>query len=258
VVVVDVDASADASTNARVARLPWPLSELPLADEDTLGTFGPRLGGYSQDDRYLGYEISTCDPCPSEFVFTSPRAPAIDVSYYYQPQLDEAVQEAQREKHDAAVKKKLDQLGVKSFAESRELRGPFPYPDITFVSKVERAADDSATLWFGAHLPNEEPVYPMHITFAPHPMRGVMTNDPALKKLSPREREKQLKEMLEGMTMSDPILAYANVSKDGQEIGVVAVASGAFWFEAGGVSRMRTTEFVQKVREGTKARAPRH
>lgn len=82
------DRDADAGV---VAKMPWPLSELPLCDEEYLGTFGPRVGGFSNDDRYLGYEISTCDPCPSEFTFVSPRAPAISMSYFYAPQLDSSI-----------------------------------------------------------------------------------------------------------------------------------------------------------------------
>lgn len=232
---------------------PWPFSELPLRD-DAMGMFGGRRGGFSSDDRYLGYEISTCDPCPSEFVFETPRGRPLTMSYYYAPAAHSLDDEA---KHDAQVNKRLRELGVRPFLESRALRGPFPYPDITFASKTERAPDDSVTLFFGGHLPNEAPVYPMKITIAPHPMRAVIMKDKELLKLPPAEREKERTERLEGMTVSDPVLVYANVTKDGRDIGIVAISSGTFSYEAAATSRMQTSVFVQKVRDETKARATR-
>lgn len=110
------------------------------------------------------------------------------------------------------------------------------------------------TLLFGAHLPGEEPVYPIRVVIGPHAMRAVTKNDKDLKKLPPAEREKKLNELVDAYTMSDPILAYANVTKDGRDIGVVALSSGTFWYEVGAVGRMQTATFVKKVRDETSKR----
>ena len=190
---------------------------------DELGTFEQRRMGYSKDDAWLGYEISTCDPCPSEFHFEAKGQKAIDLAYYYEPGDDDAAAGA---KHDATVDAKLKELGVEKAIDGRKLRGPFPYPDLHFETKVESDIETGeATLRFGANG-----VFPMHVTVGPFP---------TFSKLPKEEREQY---------MLEPIVAYANVTHDGSEIGIVVVTAGPMWVEMAGVARMRTTDFVAAVR----------
>jgi len=52
--------------------------------------------------------------------------------------------------------------------------------------------------------------------------------------------------------VDEAIPAVVDVTPDGDEIGVVAFASGPMWFEAGAMSRMRVETSAQKVRAGAK------
>lgn len=155
--------------------------------------------GFSEDDRYLGYEIAPCEGCPTTFTLEAASGPPLHVG------LGEA---------DGAAR--LPKGGG-----SRVLRGPFPYPDLVFAtaSALEEAAG-TVMLRFGAHLPNEAPVFPLAIVLGPHPR---------------------------GERMGEPVLAYANVTKDGSEIGAVAIARGGSSVEFGGAARMKTAQFAAKV-----------
>src|SRR5262245_32344786 len=83
-VVSGVDASIDAgapgSSNA-YARL------APIA----MG--GDGYAGFSSDDRYLGYEISTCETCADEFHFFGPGVPPLSFKYFDDPTVDESARE---------------------------------------------------------------------------------------------------------------------------------------------------------------------
>ena len=190
---------------------------------DDLELNEPRHVGFSKDDQWLGYEISTCDPCPQEFHFEGRSGKPLSFSYYYDPSNHDDEKE---KKTNAEVDAKLAQLDVAKAVDARKLRGPFPYPDLHFTTKTEKDPKTGAsTLFFGANG-----VFPMKITVGPMP---VFSSVPADEKDS---------------YIVDPMLVYANVTHDGSEIGIVAIARGPMWWEAGGVARMRTADFVAAVR----------
>jgi hypothetical protein len=58
--------------------------------------------------------------------------------------------------------------------------------------------------------------------------------------------------------MREPVLAYANVTnanvtKTGKELGIVAIVSGAGWYETAGVARMPVARFIDAVLAGSAA-----
>jgi len=190
---------------------------------DDLGTNEPRRVGFSKDDAWLGYEISTCDPCPEEFHFESRARKPLSFSYYYDPgnQDDEA-----EKKKNAEVDAKLAELDVAKAKDARKLRGPFPYTDLHFETKTETDPTTGAsTVYFGANG-----VFPMKVTVGPMPMFHRV----------PKEEQQDY--------VSDPMLVYANVTRDGSEIGIVVIAHGPLWWEDGSVARMPTASFVRAVR----------
>ncbi len=190
---------------------------------DDLGTNEPRLVGYSKDDVWLGYEISTCDPCPEEFHFEANAGKSLSFAYYYDPGNHDDDKE---KKTNADVDTKLAQLDVAKALDARKLRGPFPYPDLHFATKTETNAETGeSTIFFGANG-----VFPMKVTLGPMPMFGTVPAD---------ERDEYV---------LDAMLVYANVTRDGAEIGIVVIARGPMWYEAGRVARMRTADFVASIR----------
>lgn len=252
--VPDAGASVDAATvtSVTVTGAVDPYAEVPALDAMTGILLPERIVGFSKDDRYLGYELSTCDPCPSEFHFRAASGPGIDLSYFYDPTLDEDVAEKRRKRQDAEVDAKLLALGAEKASAGKKLRGLFPYPDLVFAAKDTRDAAKRVTLLVGAHLPGKEPVFPMRIELGPHPMRThVKSTDAQFAHLPPAEREAAVAEVLEGFDLHEAQLAYINVTKNGREIGAVAEASGTMWFEVGGVARMPTASFVAQVYNDT-------
>jgi len=206
--------------------------------EDDTDRFADRYVGFSKDDAYLGYSISTCDPCPLEFHFESPTRSPLDLAYYSDPgNWDEAKEKAT----DAAVDKQLAALGVEKIDAKPRLRGPFPFPDLAFARFVDPApAIGKSSLLFGARVNGYAPVYPIRITLGPHPMFD-----------SPVPAGEDPKEWREQWGVSDPTLAYANVTHDGSEIGVVAMSSGTMWWETAGIARMPVASFVGQVYNDT-------
>ena len=195
---------------------------LGVVPED-LGTNEQRVVGYTKDDTWLGYEISTCDPCPSEFHFEAKGQEPMALSYYYDP----GNHDDEKEKAtNADVDAKLAKLGLSKAVDARALRGPFPYPDLKLETKTESdPSTGDVTLSFGANG-----VFPMKVTLGPMPLFSQVPAD---------ERDQYI---------LDPMLVYANVTRDGSEIGIVVIARGPMWYEAGAVSRMRTTDFIARVR----------
>lgn len=252
-------ASATATADGGVTN---PYAELPpIETKDSSLLLTDRIAGYSKDDKYLGFEISTCDPCPSEFHFTGPGVPAIDLHYRYDPGADgdlpADVAEKKRKAEDDAVNRKLASLGVTKIPEGRTLRGPFPYPDLVFsTTSGQTSRPGTVALMFGAHVASEPAnlaIYPIRIELGPHPMLGAMpaAERARIAKLPADEKAKAQKEWDDQWGMSPPVLAYANVTKDGRELGVVALASGSMWFEAGATARMSVAAFVGQVYNDT-------
>lgn len=196
-----------------------------------------RIVGFSEDDKYVGWSISTCDPCPTEHHFRGPGVPNVDLANFYRPDLDEATQERLRKQNDDMVERRLKTLGAVKATEGRALRGPFP-SDLIFASKIESdEKTKTATVLFGARVVGEkEPVFPMRVPLGPHPMLHRIP-----KGVSAAEWNDQ-------WGLNDPRVVYANVTKDGKEIAVVAITGGSMWWEDGGFARMKTDEFVAKVR----------
>ncbi len=220
-------------------------SELPPVDSE-------RVVGFSKDDIYLGYSISTCDPCPSEFHFESPTKLPLDFSYHYDPEHDDgsAEAEARAKKQDEMVERRLKELGAVHAKDGRTLRGPFPYPDLTFATKSTRdETKGTVAVLFGARADGEEPVYPIRVELGPQPMWDVAAGE--LAPLSPAERKKLIDEHHEQFRIGDAVLEYANVTRDGSDVGVVAVAGGTMWWETAAVARMSSTTFVAHVYDET-------
>ena len=198
---------------------------------DDLATYESRRVGFSNDDAWLGYEISTCDPCPQEFHFEARHGKPLSFSYYYDPgNHDDEVEK----KTNAEVDAKLAKLDVAKAIDARKLRGPFPYPDLHFATKTETNAKTGVTtVSFGANG-----VWAMKVTVGPMPM---FSKAPAAEKSE---------------YVVDPMLVYANVTRDGSEIGIVVIAHGPMWWEDGGVARMPTADFVAAVRAKNSMHTP--
>jgi hypothetical protein len=220
--------------------------------------------GFSKDDVYLGYFVSTCDPCPGEYRFEgSNGVKPLVLSYFYDPSLDSDVQAKKRKANDDALEAKLKELGVEPAKNGRKLRGPFPYADLTFETKTSEGPRPGwQTRWLGARvvtLPKEPPVFPLRADVAPHMMFDKLPKEEKARidALPPDEKKKALKEWRDQFTMSEPALAYANVTHDGSEIGIVAVSHGSMWYEDGAVARMKTAAFAARVYNDTAMRRMR-
>ena len=195
------------------------------------GMFMSRRMGFSKDDAYLGWAVSECDPCPVSYHFESPTKPPIDLRGRWEPkedgQLDPKKAQALQDEANAAIERGLTELGVETAAAGRKLRGPFPYPDLVFAETSSRNdAAGSVTLHFGAEVIGEPAVFPIHIVLGPHPA-GAYAN------------------------MQTPVVTYANVTRDGSELGVVAMTTGLMWVEFAGMKRMPTEKFVGQVYNDT-------
>jgi hypothetical protein len=228
---------------------PGLFGELPDSQESYL--VAERHTGFSADDAYLGYEVSRCDPCPTEFHFESPTKPALDFGYYYDPaHQDDAVEKRQ----NADVERQLKVLNV-SKGYAHVLRGPFPFPDLVFATLTDRNdVRGTVSVLFGARVSGYAPVFPMRVELGPGPMFGtpmVPSEQARIAKLPPDERKKELHDWASQWLLGDPVLAYANVTHDGSEIGVVAMVSGVMWYETAGTARMSTKAFVGQVYNDT-------
>jgi hypothetical protein len=257
-------AQAEDVTSARIVVLPVAeptgtanprvLGELPPTDPSREDMFEARHMGFSSDDAYLGYEISTCDPCSSEFHFTSPTKPPLDFAYYSDPGNWDSVKE---KKQNDETDRKVKELGVTT-GTHHPLRGPFPFPDLVFASKADRNdVTGKVTLFFGAHVAGYAPVFPMRIDLGPSPMFGTKmdaSEQARVANLPPEERKKALRDWNANWLLSDPMLMYANVTKDGSDIGIVAVTTGTMWFEAAAVARTSARSFAGQVYNDTAMR----
>ena len=232
-----------------------PYASLPPLESDGRILVSQRFVGFTKDDRYLGYEISVCDPCPPQFHFTGPGVPPLDLKYLWEPGQDDELAEGRRKKNDDEVDRRLKDLGVVHAEGGRTLRGPFPHPDLAFATTTTR--DDETgkvTLLFGARIGDAPPVYPMRVVLGPHPMfEPVPDVRRSLDKMTPAERAVELRKWHEQFQMYDPILAYANLTKNGKDIGIVVIAGGNGWHETGGVLRMPVARFIAAIRAGSDA-----
>ncbi len=250
----------EADSSARIVVIPLAsptgtanprLLDLPPTDAER---FDNRHMGFSSDDTYLGYEISTCDPCSNELHFTSPTKPRLDFAYYNEPGAWDPVKQ---KKQDAEVDRQLKELGV-GLASQRALRGPFPFPDLVFATKTDRNdVTGKVSVLFGASVVGYAPVFPMRIDLGPSPMFGTKmdaSEQARVAKLAPDERAKELAAWNANWLLGDPFVAYANVTKDGSDIGVVAVTTGTMWYETAAVARMSARSFAGQIYNDTAMR----
>ncbi len=238
-----------------------------------------RPAGFSRDGTLLGACVSSCDPCPLSCAFrardrtirtfsdyyapVNAKTRAIEASGLSEPEKERRLEALSKSESDA-FSKKLAALGLDRGPPGRPLSGPFPYDDLALVAKGEVDPTlGQATLHFGAAVDGEEPVYVIHIVLPPHPMwNGPLSLDPkALAKLTPKARAKAVADaraqLRAELTLRDPEVAYADVTKDGAELGVVAFVTGPMWYENAESARMPTRAFAGKVYEETAARRAR-
>lgn len=226
------------------------------ADLPPLDTaFAERRVGFTRDDQYLGYEISACDPCPTELAFFGAsdggtgHRPALPLKYFWDPSLPDHVAEQRRKKNDEEVDRRLSILGIGKAVDGRVLRAALPARDLTFAVKTTRDDPNGrVTLWFGGRVGNGSPIYPMKIELGPHPMFDPPADERArISRLPNDQRVAALQQWRSQFVMQDPILVYANVSKDGKDVGIVAIATGSMWHEAGGVARASLHALLQRA-----------
>lgn len=206
--------AAPEETDPRSTRATGPFAGFAVPKEARLA----RVIGFSADDTYLGYEFSSCDPCPQEYDFVSPNKPPLRFGYLWDPaHAHEPGYEARRKKHDDAVDAKVKQLSPDTYDPPFTLRGPFPYPDLAFAYEVER--DDAkgiVIVRMGLRVQGEDPVLPIRLVLGPHPMRKPRAEDiRTWARLPKDEREKALREYEANFGVSEPDVVYMNVTKDG-------------------------------------------
>jgi hypothetical protein len=252
VALVTASASAVAVPRTPLKANPTLFAELSSPNELYFGD--ERRMGFSEKDDYLGYEISRCDACRSEFHFTSPTQPALDFGYFNDMGNPNAPGAQQQ---NADVERKLRMLDVHE-GNWRKLRGPFPYPDLVFATATDRNdVQGKVSLLFGAHVVGYAPVFPIRVEVGPSPMFGtpMMPSEQArVAALPPDERAKELRAWTNQWLLNDPGVAYANVTHDGSDVGVVAVATGSMWLEMGAVARMSAKAFAGQVYNDTAMR----
>ncbi len=253
-VVVTVASASASAAPPPVLQHANPRLFADLGDGNTFYFGDNRYMGFSEDDDYLGYEVSGCDPCPTEFHFTSPTKPVLDFGHYYNPGNPSGSAE---KKQNADVERKLQMLKVHK-GNWRALRGPFPYPDLVFATGADRN-DFQGKVWllFGARVVGYAPVFPMRVEIGPTEMFSTPMSSADQARLAhlPRdEREKELHARAAAWLLNAPGLAYANVTHDGSDIGAVAVATGTMWLEMGGVARMPVKAFASQVYNDTAMR----
>ena len=91
---------------------------------------------------------------------------------------------------------------------------------------------------------------------------GPLSLDPkALAKLTPKAHAKAVADaraqLRAEFTLHEPEVAYADLTKDGAELGVVAFVTGPMWYENAESARIQTRAFAGKVYEDTAARRAR-
>jgi hypothetical protein len=235
------------------------LSKIPCVD-DAYAQPGSRAMGFSKDGRYLGFCISSCDACPTSCRFddaVTKRAVILDgYSSLGDPLLQAGKiteEEAQRrgEAQDAKRDAFLADHGVAKVTAQRVLHGPWPYDDLVLETRESRdRARGTVTVEVGASVVGSSapPVFPIRIELGPHPgFRMPMPKDEVPKDASPGDRKKALAAWRD-QWMLDAIAAVVDVTPDGKDLGVVAFAHGAMWFEDARVARMPVASFAAKVR----------
>jgi tetratricopeptide (TPR) repeat protein len=238
---LDADAGADAGARdeTRAPWQGWPSLQVNVATSAPIG--------FSQDDRYLGYQVSVCDPCPDAIVAEGPLKPSLYLAELWEPGAEgSAGYEARKKAHDANIARQVAQLGLRPYAESRTLRGPFPYEGANFAFETASDLDKgTVTVRMGVKLPGEEPVLPVTLTLGP--MIMVNRQPPEqLRGLTGEARIKARREWVEQFMIGEPDLLYANVSKDGRFVGFVAHSPGVMW-QAQAASAMRSTKPLMSV-----------
>jgi hypothetical protein len=252
------DAGSDASSLADAANTQpaqvWPWEGWPAV---SAAQSLDQLIGFSADDAYLGYQGSTGDAAPPSYWFYSLRKPPL----YFEdfngqmvvPETEES-QERRRVAFDKVFQVKLKKLGADTYANSRKLRGPFPFADINFAYRIEPHEDlGSITVRMGGVVRGEEPVLPVALVLGPSPL---VSQQPASKVPGQSNAEKRAArlEWIAQFMPGDPDELYANVTHDGSEIGFVAQASGNMWVSYSAQARRNTAELISGIYNDTALR----
>lgn len=270
---VAADAGSSSATCNGVT-LPKSVARLGCAKEDS--DVAGRPAGYSSDGAFLGACVSACDPCPLACSFRGNNGASRAFSDFYAPSNPKVraveasrLSDEEKEKRIAALEvtehasfeKSLAALALTKGPPGRPLSGPFPYLDLALASKGEVSPrSGEAILSFGAAVDGEDPVYPIRIALAPHPMwNGPLSLDPkVLAKLDAAGKKKlqdeTRAELRSQFGLSEPELVYVDVSKDGSELGVVAFVTGPMWYESARETRTPLRGFVAKIYEETATR----
>lgn len=263
------DAGQDAGEVPHAACDPsrWarPLRDLPCLSE----TFTRRPVGFSGEarasrgggeGRTLVSCISTCDPCPLSCTFDDGKHQTV-LSYFdstgmagLQNLSDDRIEKL-RAAHDKKLDDRLARLDLSvprdlplARGDRAPLRGPFGYDDLTFaLEPIPDPGDGSVGVAFGARIDGEAPVLSQRIVLPPHPMRGQAPKD--------AQSAEARAEWNAQWTMTPPDL-FVDVSRDGKELGLIAMSSGAMWYEASTTRRLSTAAFAAHVYAET-ARAAR-
>jgi hypothetical protein len=258
-----VAASTDAGDECDPAAAPAPLREIACIE----GMYSHTMG-FSKDGRLFGYCVSTCDPCPSECTFADAKAKkSIRFAFSFLPadpdyqsgKIGEDEAQRRAEKRDAKWTKFLADNAIPETQPQRVFHGPWRFADVAVTTRVTKdAPGEAGTLHVGGRVDGAPPVFPIRLRIGPHPMYGAPSPEvrAAIAKATTAEDKQQIvEEWRSNWTMSEPILAVFDVTPDGQDIGVVAFASGAMWFEAAEMARMRQGEFAARIYEGVASAA---
>jgi tetratricopeptide (TPR) repeat protein len=191
--------------------------------------------GFTKDDTYLGYQVSRCDPCPAEFEFESSTKPRIHLGYRTSNQFNPLIEsesafEVRLKAHNDGVDAKLAALGVERNSDAYTLRGPFPFPDLAFAYRVSLdTVKGTEIVSMGLRVKGEDPVLPVRLVLGPN----IAFNSSSSK------------DALQLSTDIDAI--YANVTKDGSDIGFVANVHGVMWTDFAAMARRKTADLVSQT-----------
>jgi hypothetical protein len=255
-VAIDPPAPPADPTECDPTRAPKVLSKIPCV-EQTDSYLHERTMGYSKDGRYLGFCISTCDPCPTECTFTDgPSRARVKLDFY--STLNDPVFQAGKISEDEARKrgdaidarhqKFLVTNAIPKITTQRVLHGPWRWDDVVFESRTSTSeTTGKAIVELGGSVDGGPAFYPMRVEVGPHSGFSMPIPKGTVPPSATADERKQALANWRAEWALDPRLAVVDVTPDGKEIGVVAFAHGAMWFEAAEVARMPASAFAARV-----------
>jgi len=231
------------------ALAPKALSRLAcLPDPDHLAQ---HTMGYSKDGRYFGFCISRCDACPTSCEMTGKNRPPVSFTFasyhdYAGPKTNDADVELRMKKHDEPHRRFLADNELPGVTAQRVLHGPWKYPDLVLATRSSTDdAKGTSILEVGASVDADEPVFPLRLELGSHPMWNSKPMDPP--KGSPADVKQELASWRDQWRMRPASAAVVDVAPDGNELGVVAFASGSMWYEDARSTRIAIHTFAARV-----------